>query len=124
MNFFTEMRSQISEYDQQVAQRSQRMRAQLQNPNCSEYTSAVRDESLLRAKDEYDKLEEADPDIASSELLCLEDYLRKLRTSVEECESQMLSLFQQLLEPQDTNIFFDKMCRKPDLERVKEIVNQ
>ena len=119
----TEVRTQMSELDIKVTERSQSMTSQLQNPDCSEYTDIVRDEALMLAADQYRAVELQDVAEAGNQLICVENYLRGLQTEVEECESQVLSLFQKILEQDQTELIYDQMCRSSDVERVKEIVN-
>ena len=123
MSVITEVRSQMAELDTKVTERSQSMGAQLQNPDCSDFSGIVREDALLLAVSQYRQVETQDETEAGNQLICVEDYLRGLQTEMEDCESQVLNVFQKILNPDQTELIYDQMCRNTDVESVKEIIN-
>ena len=119
-----EVKTQIADLDTQMVERSERMRAKLQNPDCSPYTDIVKEEAIMLAVNTYERVLEVDEILAGDQLFCLENYIRRIQSSLEECQYQILNLYGALIPEENTDFIYEKMCRSSDVQRVQDIVNE
>ncbi|KAI6655567.1 hypothetical protein LOD99_2066 [Oopsacas minuta] len=119
-----EVKAQMADLDRQVIERTQRMRDQLMNPNCTKYTNLEKDRSIISAAEAYERVLDVDEIQAGNDIFCLENYLRKLQTKLEECQYEVMTLYSQLIDEDKTDLIFEKMCRSGDVQRVKDIVDE
>ena len=119
-----EVKTQITDLDTQMLERSERMRARLQNPDCSPYTDVVNEEAIIMAVNMYERVLEVDELLAGDQLFCLENYVRRIQSSLEECQYQILNLYGPLIPEENTDVIYEKMCRSRDVQRVQDIVNE
>lgn len=119
-----EVKAQIADLDTQMAERSERMRARLQSRDCSPYTDIVKDEAIILAVNTYERVLEVDELLAGDQLFCLENYVRRIQSSLEECQYQIMNLYGPLITEENTEFIYEKMCRSKDVQRVLDLVDE